>query len=279
MITKVRLNGLTLPVSNPQFERELQKVNTVRDDVVDTRDIVLPAGVINPSVQNGFLDVAVAAAFVRSGLFGEDKFNTLVELFQLSRRVDQFAAHAKVWQANGTPVIEDGGKSYLPLGTRSLQFDEKAYCRKTNADLPRHNDVDAEEQNALAADVHRIIHTLTGAEENDATRRVGRAEDRKDMWCGSYDALVGFRFNSYSLPAELKGAVERVAQTYLTSAQWLLQFDVTYCYDPSAHPSDRISTKRDLGEQPGLRYLYASAINDHATDIYNGDCAFGVAKF
>lgn len=268
-IKQIKLDAFTLDVSTPALEKELQKLNTKKDSVIDVNDIQLPAGLTDDKLQKDLLEKAVAAAFVNSGLLTEDKRESLVKFFDLYERVEDLAVQVKDAKSHATVVTETGESSeYIKAGTKSLRFP----IEESHQEIKMMTSLLDYKMNDLATDVHDVIHGLTGADETN-TPYIGNNRKESDNHHTSpcdHDVLAGFRFDSYHLPAELKGPVEKAAQMYLESVEWLLQFDQAYCFDPNAQPRNAIFSFRGFESLSGLRYIKPGAVNEHATRIFYG---------
>lgn len=267
MITQIKLDVFTIDVSTPELEKELQKLNTQKDDVIDVNDIQMPAGLTKPKLQNELLREAVTQAFVSSGLLTEDKRDDLLKFYDLYQQVEDFAAKVEDWKTSAQIVTETGEyDTYgaLKAGSKSLRFMHDSAPQRWADEIETMPD--------LARGVHDAIHGLTGAEETRDTTLIGSNQSSVNGDCGNYDVLVGFRYDSYHLPNELKSLVEKMAQTYLKSAEWLLQFDQAYNFDPNG---DDISLLRQFDRLPGLKYIKTGAKNEHATAIQYYSCDGG----
>jgi hypothetical protein len=270
-ITQIKLDTFTLDVATPALEKELQKLNTHKDTVIDVNDIQMPAGLIKPELQNELLEEAVAQAFVSSGLFTENKRDALVKFFDLYENVERLAAHVEQWKATATVITETGEHDRfigLKPGTKSLRFASDTPSPSLTLAF------DTDSFMKVANKMHTVIHWLTAGAGETRTPGVGsnsNESDKKNHGCGGYEVLVGFRYDSYHLPAELQGPVAKAVESYLKSMEWLLQFDQSY----TANTESEMSELRKFDRLPELKYIKTGAKNEHATEIRYFGCDTG----
>lgn len=236
-VKKIEFASFSIPIRTPRLAAELQKLDTDANGTVNLEDIRLPNGVEDRKIQSILLKRAVSAAFVNAGSIPKDQHQqSLVENFiDLYAEVQDFRRAVSKWHQWGTVETADGKKS--------LAFNYATYCRNNPSQLAMgHVDVDGG-LSSFASRLHRVVHGFgpRGHVVNNIFRTSRQSCDYDGI-----DYLTGMTYDPLQIPEDLRDSVRQTVQNYLTGANWLFQFDATYCGSHRGSGDNSISSYRRI---------------------------------